>query len=95
MSLDDISVKHKTPSVGTATSGKLEKGSTCREAEDQHDNNVFWDGPTDPANPLNWSTLKKSINITIISAMTFLTPIASSMFAPGIPEVMQEFQSQR
>lgn len=38
----------------------------------------------------NW---KKTVNIVLISAMTFLTPLASSMFAPGVPEVMREFNS--
>ena len=95
MSLDDISVNDKTPSINTASSEKLEELSHELEDVVQDDNEVFWNGPMDPANPLNWSTRKKSVNIAIISAMTFLTPVASSMFAPGIPEVLKEFDSQR
>ena len=95
MSLEDLSIKDKTPSINTPTLEKLEGGAPCAEEDVQDDGEVFWDGPVDPSNPYNWSTKKKGINIAIISAMTFLTPVASSMFAPGIPEVMQEFKSDR
>ncbi|KAG8525233.1 uncharacterized protein KY384_008877 [Bacidia gigantensis] len=56
-------------------------------------NVVDFDGPDDPQNPRNWSAKKKWANITVISSITFLTPLASSMFAPGILEVMTEFHS--
>ncbi|KAI9710403.1 MAG: hypothetical protein M1812_007439 [Candelaria pacifica] len=56
-------------------------------------NIVDWDGPDDPANPLNWSNKLKWGNIAVISAITFITPLASSMFAPGVPEVMSDFNS--
>lgn len=56
-------------------------------------NIVWWDGPTDPQNPMNWSWTKKWGTIMIVSAITFLTPLASSMFAPGIPDIMKEFHS--
>ena len=54
---------------------------------------VTWDGPDDPANPINWSTTSKFTNIGIVSALTFLTPLASSMFAPGIPLIESEFHN--
>jgi multidrug resistance protein len=54
---------------------------------------VHWDGPDDPNNPRNWSSAKKSINIAFISALCFLTPVASAMFAPGVPKLMIEFHS--
>ncbi|KAL9603171.1 MAG: hypothetical protein Q9219_001374 [cf. Caloplaca sp. 3 TL-2023] len=56
-------------------------------------NTVGWDGPDDPANPLNFSASNKIINVGIVSALTFVTPLASSMFAPGVPEIMVEFNS--
>ncbi|KAI9751778.1 MAG: hypothetical protein M1835_001169 [Candelina submexicana] len=56
-------------------------------------NIVDWDGLNDAANPLNWSNGLKWGNIAVISAITFITPLASSMFAPGIPQVMSEFYS--
>ena len=54
---------------------------------------VLWDGSDDPANPMNWSTTFKFTNIGIVSALTFLTPLASSMFAPGIPLIENEFHN--
>jgi hypothetical protein len=63
--------------------------------EDVSPNEVFWEDGLDPANPQNWSLWKKTINISIISAMTFITPLASSMFAPGVPDLMREFHSNR
>ncbi|KAL2037035.1 hypothetical protein N7G274_010162 [Stereocaulon virgatum] len=56
-------------------------------------NIVDWDGADDPANPLNWSASLKWGNVAVISVVTFLTPLASSMFAPGVPEAMLEFKS--
>ncbi|KAL8687230.1 MAG: hypothetical protein Q9224_005212 [Gallowayella concinna] len=57
-------------------------------------NIVDWDGPDDPEKPTNWGSGRKSAIVAIISSITFLTPLASSMFAPGIPEVMTEFNSE-
>ncbi|KAL4977176.1 major facilitator superfamily domain-containing protein [Aspergillus desertorum] len=54
---------------------------------------VDWDGPDDPANPMNWSTGKKAAQLVLMAANTFITPLASSMFAPGIQGVMTEFHS--
>lgn len=87
-------------SVDIATDEDPEKSSpqatTAQdEASTDDPNDVYWDGPDDTANPLNWSSAKKLLNIFILSAMTFLTPLASSMFAPSVPEVMREFHSDR
>lgn len=56
-------------------------------------NIVDWDSLDDPANPLNFSGSVKAINIGIVSVLTFITPLASSMIAPGVPELMIEFSS--
>ncbi|KAH6844758.1 putative MFS multidrug transporter [Chaetomium sp. MPI-CAGE-AT-0009] len=56
-------------------------------------NIVDWDGSDDPANPMNFSASFKAANVGIISALTFITPLASSMFAPGVPQLMAEFGS--
>ncbi|KAI7220293.1 MFS general substrate transporter [Hortaea werneckii] len=72
-----------------------EKGPTTAEQEQEdHDPNIVdWDGPDDPSNPVNWSPTRKWTNIAVLSALTLLTPLASSMFAPGVPEVMRTFHS--
>ncbi|KAL8988561.1 MAG: hypothetical protein Q9177_002386 [Variospora cf. flavescens] len=56
-------------------------------------NLVDWDGPDDPKKPTNWADSRKYSIIVLISTVSFLTPLASSMFAPAIPEVMTEFGS--
>jgi hypothetical protein len=69
--------------------------SSVDEPEEiEHDPNIVdFNGPDDPDNPLNWKQKKKWGMVSLISAITFLTPLASSMFAPGVPEVMEEFNS--
>ncbi|KAM4066943.1 major facilitator superfamily protein [Hirsutella rhossiliensis] len=54
---------------------------------------VSWDGPDDPENPLNWPLARKAAAIGVVSAITFLSPLASSISAPGIPQVMSDFKS--
>lgn len=56
-------------------------------------NVVDWESPDDPARPLNWSAAKKWKNVLVVSTLTLLTPFASSMFAPAVPDVMSEFNS--
>ncbi|KAJ4002921.1 hypothetical protein NW766_012570 [Fusarium irregulare] len=74
----------------------LEEGSTSVEFDEPADNDpniVNWDGPDDPANPQNWSMKKKTVTVIIVSSVTFVTPLASSIFAPSIEQVMTEFNS--
>lgn len=75
---------------------------TSIHEQDEHDhpvqqplgpNIVDWDGPDDPENPMNWPKAKKWGAICIVSLITFLIPLASSIFAPGVPELMREFNS--
>ncbi|KAK3722531.1 hypothetical protein LTR37_002523 [Vermiconidia calcicola] len=99
-SLKDAKMEEKDPSTNEISPEELENGfssPTISETQrsDHERDVVFWDGPADPANPLNWSTTKKGVNLGVLSAMTFLTPLASSFFAPGIPELMREFDSDR
>jgi hypothetical protein len=69
----------------------LRRSSVYEKPDDP--NIVWWDSPNDPENPRNWSTLKKNINVGLISLLCFITPVASAMFAPGIPKVMQDFHN--
>lgn len=56
---------------------------------------VGWNEPADqdPENPMNWTTRRKWSIIGILSFITFLTPLASSMMAPGVPNIMATFNS--
>ncbi|OKL62600.1 hypothetical protein UA08_01671 [Talaromyces atroroseus] len=69
----------------------VEATSDSANVEEQDPNIVWWDSEDDPANPMNWSLLKKWTNIGLISAITFIVPLASSMFAPGVTLVSTEF----
>lgn len=57
------------------------------------DNIVWWDSDTDPNNPHNWPKWKKLSNCGLISMLTLIEPLASSIFAPGIPDLIQDFGS--
>ncbi|KAJ5724727.1 Efflux pump [Penicillium malachiteum] len=74
---------------GNHTTARDEK----QESTEDRSNIVDLDGPDDPENPLNWSAKKKWTNGGLFAAMTFITPLASSMFAPGVEDVMIEFHS--
>jgi hypothetical protein len=52
---------------------------------------VGWDSQSDPANPRNFPQKTKWFILTLISAITFLSPLASSILAPGIPFVNKDF----
>ncbi|KAI1479278.1 bicyclomycin resistance protein [Daldinia eschscholtzii] len=60
---------------------------------DSDPNVVWWSGPDDVENPYNWPTWRKVLNCGLISGMTFVSPLASSIFAPGVPQVVAEFHS--
>ncbi|KAI0390779.1 MFS general substrate transporter [Xylariaceae sp. FL0594] len=70
-----------------------EKGGDGDSAEDDDRNVVWWDGDDDPENPYNWSTTRKALNCGCVSFQTFISPLASSIFAPGVPLVLAEFHS--
>ncbi|KIH90238.1 Major Facilitator Superfamily protein [Sporothrix brasiliensis 5110] len=79
---------------GLAGDAKPDGDASGQDEEQEHDPNVvWWDGPDDPQNPFNWPTWHKALNCTLISALTFVTPLASSIFAPGVPALMAEFHS--
>lgn len=41
------------------------------------------------------SNVKKWGNVAILSFLTLLTPLASSMFAPGVPQLIKDFDVTR
>jgi multidrug resistance protein len=56
-------------------------------------NKVGWEGPDDPANPMNWPQWKKMTQVILLSVMTMMTSLATTMFAPGVARLMQDFNS--
>lgn len=66
------------------------------EASPRDQNIVWWDEPVDqdPENPMNWGAGRKWSTIAVLSLITFITPLASSFFAPAVPQVMAEFHDE-
>ncbi|KAL9091713.1 MAG: hypothetical protein Q9165_004789 [Trypethelium subeluteriae] len=83
------------PASGEGPNGAASPLRNGEYAKTQDKNVVWWEEPADqdPANPLNWSAKKKWANIAILSGITLVTPLASSIFAPVVPDVMVEFHS--
>lgn len=50
-----------------------EEGSQTQSESDI----VWWDGDKDRQNPYNFATWKKVLNCVLVSALTFVTPLAS------------------
>ncbi|KAK4162828.1 major facilitator superfamily domain-containing protein [Cladorrhinum sp. PSN259] len=83
-----------TTSGKDAPAGDLKGEQIEEEQDEQRDPNVVdWDGPNDPENPQNWPMSKKWGNVAVLSILTIITPLGSSMFAPGIQRIMKEFGS--
>ncbi|TVY15307.1 Efflux pump radE [Lachnellula arida] len=67
--------------------------TTVQEKAAKDPNIVDWDGPDDPAKPMNWSSAKKIGAIAMVSLITMLSPLASTIIAPSTPQVMKAFNS--
>lgn len=53
---------------------------------------VGWEGQDDPNNPQNFAPAKKWSLLGLISALTIISPLASSMFAPAVSFMAEEFK---
>ncbi|KAI2605568.1 bicyclomycin resistance protein [Hypoxylon sp. NC1633] len=87
---DDV---EKANAPDAPTSSSFKDVDDVDDDDDLDPNVVWWNGPDDPDNPYNWPTWRKLLNCGLISAMTFIAPLASSIFAPGVPQVVAEFHS--
>ncbi|PYH47113.1 MFS transporter [Aspergillus saccharolyticus JOP 1030-1] len=52
---------------------------------------VGWDGQDDPNNPQNFANGRKWGLLALISSITFISPLASSMFSPAVSYVGDDF----
>ncbi|KAH6665542.1 major facilitator superfamily domain-containing protein [Halenospora varia] len=69
------------------------EGST-QGVEPGQEDVVDFDGLDDPARAQNWKPFKKWMMIAVLAIMTFISTLASTMFAPSVPSVMVEFRSK-
>ncbi|KAH7080471.1 major facilitator superfamily domain-containing protein [Paraphoma chrysanthemicola] len=60
---------------------------------DLNNNLVGWDHQDDPANPRNFADRRKWVILGMVAAITFLSPLASSIVAPGIPFINAAFNN--
>ncbi|KAF5002152.1 hypothetical protein FDECE_10714 [Fusarium decemcellulare] len=65
----------------------------ARQDGEEDGNTIGWDGENDVENPMNWPQSRKWTNIALMSLLTIISPLASSMFAPGVAQIMLEFDS--
>ncbi|KAK7722036.1 hypothetical protein SLS63_009317 [Diaporthe eres] len=59
------------------------------------DKKVSWNGPEDPENPKNWPTRRKWAATLLVSALTFISPVSSSMVAPALGPMADAFSIRR
>lgn len=52
---------------------------------------IGWNGQDDPDNPQNFSASRKWSLVGLISVFTFISPLASSMFAPAVEFMASDF----
>lgn len=82
---------------GFSVQSDVEKFSTKEDAAQLHLTTdlsrgiVGWDGQDDAENPQNFSASRKWALLGLISAFTFITPLTSSMFAPAVVFMAEEF----
>jgi multidrug resistance protein len=70
----------------------LKKSSTRRSVKDP--NLVTWDGPDDPENPHNWPKHRRWASTILIAMFAFIAPMASTMVAPALDTIADEFDIQ-
>ncbi|KAF1971369.1 MFS general substrate transporter [Bimuria novae-zelandiae CBS 107.79] len=88
----DVEKGLQSATISTTSDERTLGGDVRPEPESGQDPNIVdWDGPDDPENPLNWRANRKWTLIGILSMVTLVTPLASSFFAPGVPQVMETF----
>ncbi|KAG8755599.1 hypothetical protein FRC11_005916, partial [Ceratobasidium sp. 423] len=56
---------------------------------------VDWDGPDDPKNPRNWTFRHRWAATAVVSLFTFMSPLASSMVAPALPQISRELNLEQ
>ncbi|KAI1318225.1 general substrate transporter [Xylariaceae sp. FL0255] len=99
--IETLVSEHEEETHPVPTTPATEKGLSPSEAKKNPGGHpdptnpdiVWWNSDDDPANPMNWTPARKWGNVLLLSFLSFLTPFGSSAFAPGVPEIQQEFHS--
>ena len=105
----DTSIRDAVQTRDAEKATPLTNAVTENDETETDPNIVDWDGPDDPANPMNWyvcircaqyhlankprTSRKKWLQIAMVSLLTFISPLASTLFAPAVPKVVEEFNT--
>ncbi|KAJ7284485.1 multidrug resistance protein 4 [Mycena rebaudengoi] len=76
-------------SKATKLEAEGDKTSSTVEQSDRSKADELWE--TDPANARNWPAKRKWVNVAILSLYTLSPTFASSMMAPGLPELAAKY----
>lgn len=100
ITLDTSSSGEKDPDESQIPQEEHERNDDDTDLEKGHSNDdeqraidarlVGWDGPDDPENPRNWTFAHKWAAVGVVSSFTLMTPIASSMVAPALPDIDED-----
>jgi hypothetical protein len=52
---------------------------------------IGWDGQDDPAHPQNFASGRKWALLAVVSTVSFISPLASSMFSPALRSLSEDF----
>lgn len=79
------------PEEDSESNVELSAPSTNIEAPEKDPNLVWWDGPDDPHNPMNWPRSKKWIVTITFAAMTVWITLTTSVFSATTLVIAKEF----
>ncbi|KAK0527901.1 hypothetical protein OC835_004837 [Tilletia horrida] len=88
---DNTALESEAGGSPPGSNGQGKQEAAGGEEKESDPNLVGWDSPSDLANPRNWSNKKKWLVTTIVSSYTLLSPLSSSMIAPALPILDEEF----
>ncbi|KAL2048344.1 hypothetical protein N7G274_000255 [Stereocaulon virgatum] len=71
----------------------IQNGQANRQEQGDQDEEIVDFSKEDEENPRNWPRARKFLNVGIIAFMAVLSPLASSMFTPGIAEIAEDLKT--
>jgi multidrug resistance protein len=86
----------KLSRIATALTSRSKKERLARAKipESNLENGIVgWDGQDDPEMPLNFAPSRKWLLLGLLSSITFVSPLASSMFAPAVSFADETFHN--
>lgn len=90
------SVQSKLSRIATGLTSKSKKERLVRAdipLSDLENGIVGWESQKDPEMPLNFANSRKWMLLGLLSSITFVSPLASSMFAPAVSFMDETFHN--